>query len=480
MTARILERAHESELNKARRAAASGKPTLNPVLRPFWELPGRNKVLYGGRSSSKSWDAAGVAIFIAANYETKFLCTRQFQNKIEESVYSLLITQIDRFGMNNEFRILKNKIIHRRTGSEFLFYGLWRHIDEIKSLEGVDVCWIEEAHNLMENQWRVLRDTVRKNGSQFWIIFNPRLATDFVYRRFVVDPPPRTVVRKINYDENPFLPETALEGIQEIKEEDEDEYRHVFLGYPKEDDEEAIIKRRWIEAAIDAHEHLDLLPTGSSRVGFDPADDGPDMNALAGVSDGWILKCLEEWKGGQDRLGESCSRVYAYARHLKAHVVYDNIGVGAHCGSEFKRLNGKKKPTQCTSYAGWNAGGSVWRPDRKYKPAEVKNKDFFLNAKAQAWWLLADRFRQTYLAVKEGRALDEDQAVSISSNVPHLEKLIQELSTPRKDYNANGKVMVESKKDLAKRDVPSPNLAEAFVMAFAPGVQPRRSVKEEL
>src|SRR5574340_403514 len=110
-------------------------PTLNPVLRDFWLTPARNRILYGGRDSSKSWDAAGFAIFLAQHCCIRVCCARQFQNKIAESVYTLLKIQIERFGLAREFKITDNSIIHRGTGSEFLFYGLWRHIDEIKSLE---------------------------------------------------------------------------------------------------------------------------------------------------------------------------------------------------------------------------------------------------------------------------------------------------------------------------------------------------------
>ena len=113
-------------------------------------------MLYGGRSSSKSWGAAGFAIFLADHYPLRFLCTRQIQNKIEESVYALLKIQINRFGLRHRFRILDNKIINRHTGVEFIFYGLWRHIEEIKSLESVDVLWNEEAHAITEAQWEIL------------------------------------------------------------------------------------------------------------------------------------------------------------------------------------------------------------------------------------------------------------------------------------------------------------------------------------
>ena len=157
----------------------------------------------------------------------RFLCTRQFQNKIEESVYTLLKIQIERNGWQAKFKITDNKIVCRTTGSEFVFYGLWRSVGEIKSLESIDVHWAEEAHLLTESQWEVIDPTLRKENSQHWIVFNPRLASDFVYKRFVSRPPPDTVVRKINYTENPFLSETILKVIEAAKLEDFDRYQHV-------------------------------------------------------------------------------------------------------------------------------------------------------------------------------------------------------------------------------------------------------------
>src|SRR5574343_1746219 len=130
----------------------TNKPTLNPALRGFWASKARNKVLYGGRASSKSWDAAGMAMALSDQFKLRILCVRQFQNKIAESVYSLLKIQIERFKKLDRFDVQRDKIINTGTGSEFLFYGLWRSIDEIKSLEGVDILWIEEAHNLTEER----------------------------------------------------------------------------------------------------------------------------------------------------------------------------------------------------------------------------------------------------------------------------------------------------------------------------------------
>jgi len=448
-------------------------PTLNPNLRSFWRTKARNKVLYGGRDSSKTWDAAGMAIALASHYTLRFLCTRQFQNKIEESVYSTLKTQIKRFGLEDEFIILNNKITHIVTGSEFVFYGLWRNIEEIKSLEGIDICWIEEAHNLSKKQWEILEPTIRKEGSEFWIIFNPKLITDFVYQRFVVDPPKNTIVRKINFNENPFLSETSKQVIANKYEEDEDAAKHIYEGEPKQDDDDAIIKRSWLLAAVDAHIKLDIKPIGNHTVGFDVADDGGDTNATV-LRHGCITTEIDEWEGKEDELLKSATRTYKLATLKKAIITYDSIGVGASMGSKFKELNTEKKEkakkegrgVKAIEFYKFNAGERVRRPDDKYKDTDVLNKDHFANLKAQAWWDIADRLKITYNAVEKNHPYKEEDIISISSDVDHLEKLLNELTQPKKDYDNLNRVKVESKKDLKIRGVASPNIADAFIMSY--------------
>jgi phage terminase large subunit len=130
-------------------------------------------------------------------------------------------------------------------------------------------------------------------------------------------------------------------------------------------------------------------------------------------------------------------------------------------------------------YAKFNAGGAIFKPEAYYT-AQTKNKDMFANIKAQAWWLLADRFRNTFNAVTNGQTFAEDEVISLSSDLPFLELLIDELSTPQRDYDTNGKVKVESKKDLAKREIPSPNLADALVMIYAPGIVPMKISQDTL
>ena len=126
---------------------------LNPNLREFWTTRKMYKILKGGRFSSKTQDAAGMAVFLARNYSLKFMCLRMFQNRISDSVYTVLVEKIEAAGWQDEFNILNNSIEHKATGSNFIFYGIARNISDIKGTEGVDICWIEEGEALTREQW---------------------------------------------------------------------------------------------------------------------------------------------------------------------------------------------------------------------------------------------------------------------------------------------------------------------------------------
>lgn len=440
--------------------------SLNPALADFWFKDGnpspqnfirtRHRVLHGGRASSKSWEYAGMAASLAQQFQTRFLCVRRYQNRIKESVYTIIKDQIGNFGMPG-FDIQASQIYHQ-NGSEFVFYGIERNTDEIKSFEGADILWIEEAHNLTKEQWNILKPTIRKEGSQIWISFNPKLVTDFVYQRFIVNPPADTIVRQINYPDNPFLSRTALRDIEDLMQEDYEEYEHIYLGVPRTDDESAVIKRSWLEAAIDAHLKLDIKMSGARAVGYDVADSGEDRNAAA-VFDGAICNDMDEWKAPEDELNQSAKR--AWAKVEGGRLIYDSIGIGAHVGSTLKEMGIK------SGYYKFNAGGAVVNPEREYAP-NIKNKDKFENLKAQAWQDVADRFRNTYNAVNKGMKYKPDELLSISSDIPKLERLKTELSTPRKRYSKRGLDMVETKDELRKREIESPNLADAYVMGACP------------
>jgi phage terminase large subunit len=240
-----------------------------------------------------------------------------------------------------------------------------------------------------------------------------------------------------------------LKVIEAAKRRDPDGFKHVYEGVPESDDDAAIIKLSWIEAAVDAHKVLNFEPSGRKRIGFDVADSGADKCANV-YRHGSVVYWADEWKAKEDELLKSCQRTYQAALERDADIVYDSIGVGASAGAKFSEINEDRKRENMNAsrinYQRFNAGAGVNEPDYEY--IGIPNKDFFANLKAQAWWLVADRFRNTFNAVKNGEQYPVDELISIDSSCPLLEKLKLELTTPHRDFDKNGRVMVESKKTL--------------------------------
>ena len=440
---------------------------LNPHLRKFWKTKAQVKILYGGRMSSKTEDTAGVLSFIASNYKVRIACLRRFQNKIDESVYKTLKRKIveDKY-LNPKFDIL-NTSIKSNIGSEFIFMGIQRNLEEIKGLDDIDITWIEEGEKLTKEQWDILRPTLlRKEGSFVIIVFNPYVDTDYVYKEFVAKQHENVLVMKINHEQNPFLSQSAKDLIRIDKAKmDEDDYNNIYLGMPKSESESAIIKRAWIYECIDAHLKLGIEVTGKHFIGYDVADDGGDSNATV-ERHGCLAYAITEWRAKEHEIGKSSIKVYNRALEIDAEVTFDSIGVGAGVGSKFQELNDDISNQNQITFHKFNAGGAVRRPDDFYMP-KIRNKDHFSNIKAQEWTRMADRMKITYNAVVNGDTYDVDDIISISSNIQHLEQLIMELSTPLKDVDNSGKMKVESKKDLKKRGIDSPNIADAFIMTYA-------------
>lgn len=168
--------------------------------------PARYKVLYGGRGSGKSWAAARALLAHAKARRLRILCTREVQKSIKDSVHKLLADQIQALHLGSIYDVQRD-VIRGRNGSEFLFAGLSDQTAEsIKSFEGVDICWCEEAQAISEQSWRILTPTIRAPGSEIWVTFNPELDSDPTYQRFVVDPPPDALVVQLNYSDNPWFP----------------------------------------------------------------------------------------------------------------------------------------------------------------------------------------------------------------------------------------------------------------------------------
>lgn len=438
---------------------------LNPALREFWTTKASIKILYGGRASSKSYDTAGILLYLASKYKLRILCIRKYQNKIEESVYALLkelILSEEYFKQN--FTILQSSIRCNTTQSEFIFFGLHRSIDEVVGLQGINVTWCEESHSIQEKEWNRLRPTILRQENSFCImVFNPQYDTDFVYRNFVMQKREDTLVKHINYTDNPFLSNSAKDLIaMDKKHLDEDTFNHIYLGYPKSENQDSFIKRSWIDACVDAHIKLNIEAKGKYTIGYDIADSGNDACSTVKVY-GNVVIDIKEWKAKEDELEQSAEKVFKMALDNNAEIIYDTIGVGASAGSTFRRLNSEYKKN--VVYSKFDAGAGVMSPNTEYKPLR-KNKDHFENLKAQQWQIVADRMLHTYNAVVKGDPFNEDDIISISSSCDLINELKIELSSPLKEESRRGLVKVESKDAMKKRGIQSPNIADAFIMAY--------------
>ena len=204
----------------------------------------RYKVAYGGRGSGKSWNIVRMLVLKAASNKTRILCCREIQNSIKESAHKLISNQIDELGLSAIFSITENSI-KCANGSEFIFAGLYRNVDKIKSMEGINICWIEEAQNVSRESWDLIAPTIRAENSEIWVSFNPKLKSDETYQKFIVNPPPNALVLRVNYQDNPFFTDAMREEMEYKKRVDFDEYLHIWEGQPKISSKAQVFFGKW-------------------------------------------------------------------------------------------------------------------------------------------------------------------------------------------------------------------------------------------
>jgi phage terminase large subunit len=204
-----------------------------PEALDFLFTPSRYKVTYGGRGGAKSWGMARALLLLGAQKPLRIVCAREIQKSIADSVHKLLSDQIVALGLSDFYDILQTTI-RGKNGTEFSFHGLKHNVGNIKSLEGADICWVEEAQAVSKSSWATLIPTIRKDGSEIWVSFNPELESDETYQRFVVRPPTGAIVRKVNWQDNPWFPEVLRQEMIDLRERSEDDYLNVWEGNCKQ------------------------------------------------------------------------------------------------------------------------------------------------------------------------------------------------------------------------------------------------------
>lgn len=453
---------------------------INPVFEPFIEAH-RYKVAKGGRGSGKSWAIARLLVEAARRQTVRILCARELQNSISDSVIRLLEDTIEREGYGAEFEIQRFMIRHLGTHAEFMFYGIKNNPTKIKSLEGIDICWVEEAEAVTKESWDILIPTIRKPNSEIWVSFNPKNILDDTYQRFVVNPPDDICLLTANYTDNPHFPEVLRLEMEECKHRNPTLYRHIWLGEPVSASERAIIKREWLEAAIDAHKVLGWKVKGAIIAAHDPSDTGPDAKGYV-MRHGSVVKHISEGLRMDVNEGADWATELAI-RQGADHFLWDADGFGAGLRRQITAaFEGKK--TVVTLFKG---SESPFNEDAAYQSGAWFDEvvegdnirtlgDVFRNKRAQFYYTLADRLYLTYRAVTQGEYANPDDMISFDKaciGEPMLAKLFAELTQIQRKFNGNGKLELMTKVEMKQKlGIPSPNLADALMMCMYCPVRP--------
>lgn len=233
-------RSTDSNLALAAKIEAELIDWAKPLLKPY-----RYKCLWGGRGSGKSVACADSLLAIGLTKRIRVLCTREFQISIKESVHYLLAERIETLGLTDFYQIQRDSITGT-NGTQFIFKGVRHNVQSIKSMAALTHLWIEEAQTISAESWQVLVPTIREEGSEIWVSFNPHLESDVVYQELVVRRRSNAYVAHVNWDKNPYFPAVLDEERQAMLATDPDAYQHIWEGGFWEKSNAQVLNGKWV------------------------------------------------------------------------------------------------------------------------------------------------------------------------------------------------------------------------------------------
>jgi len=240
-------------------------PRLLSLLNP--RVRARYRVAYGGRGSGKSWAFARALIVRALERPTRVLCAREIQGSITESVHRLLSDQVDQLGLAPWFDVQATTIAGH-AGSEFIFSGVRNNVSKLKSTEGCDLAWIEEAEKVSEYSWSVITPTIRKAASEIWASFNPDQEDDPTYVRFIKNSPPGALVEHVSWRDNPWFPVELAAEREYMARVDPDAHAWIWEGNCRLQTDAQIFRGKYV---IEAFESAPTVTASSATLIFPSA-----------------------------------------------------------------------------------------------------------------------------------------------------------------------------------------------------------------
>lgn len=391
------------------------------LFNEFW----RNIVFYGGRGSGKSKHVGLALILRGRQKRLRILCTREIQKTIADSVHKLLKDIIEEHGFT-DYEVTDKTIRNTVTGTEFIFSGLRHNVNEIKSMEGIDVAWVEEAQSISEDSLKVLAPTIRKEGSQIIFTFNRMNELDPVYVRYVMNQPAKTYVRQVNYDvlERAGLFPESLRLEMDADRVNPQTFAHVWMGEPMDQADNAIVSRQAVLGAM----QREVDDEGAVEVGADIARFGDDRIVFRKRKG---LRSVGTVTYTKLRTTETCDKLEAFVEYDKTVLVkVDDTGVGGGVTDEMIKRGYRVMPV--------NFGARANDPDK------------YPNLISEAWFYVASIMPTIQFE------MDAD--------------LLQELSTRLWKMDTKGRRCVESKDDYKRRGYRSPDKADALILCFYSGV----------
>jgi len=221
--------------------------------------PFRYKVFYGGRGSGKSQNFARVLIVKSLEKKIRILCTREIMKSLRDSVHRLIVDEISKLGLSEYFDVTQNEIRCIPTDSIFIFAGLASNsVDSLKSMSGIDICWIEEGQSVSARSFEILIPSIRNENSEIWISMNPELDTDPAYVKFIKDAHllPDAYVKKVGYADNPYFPEVLRQEMEAMKATDLDAYSWIWLGNCKNHSDASVFAKKVVSYEFEPDIHL--------------------------------------------------------------------------------------------------------------------------------------------------------------------------------------------------------------------------------
>lgn len=387
----------------------------------------RNKLYYGGRAGGKSFAFADCLLLLGRESKLFVACVREVQNSIKDSVYKLLKDRAEFYELT-DYVFYEDRVENVLTGTKFIFKGLKdQNSQNIKSLEGVDICWIEEGQSISKNSWDILNPTIRKPNSEIWISMNREEENDPIWKAVAAHPDDRTLVVRVNYYDNPHCPEEMKYLAEKCKQDNPDDYEHIWLGAPVNQGSTKLIA---VKDVMKAFEQKMAGSTSPLVVGVDIARFGDDKTVLC-FRRGRYCFDMKEYSGLDTvALANLLTKVIKESTPARVFLDLGNTGAGVY---DILVDRGYAKIVR-----GVNFGGKAINDDR------------YTNKRAEMW----DSANQW---------LKSELPVQLVNN----DELLDDLCSVNKQYDSKGRLQLEPKEKVKERIGRSPDKADAFVLTFA-------------